>query len=55
MYLPQALSPDSEIVARQLGYGYRYRNRHSAWYRWGRWVLAGILIFIGLAFLFLIL
>jgi len=32
-----------------------YGNCHSAWYRWGRWVLAGILIFIGLIILAFIL
>lgn len=34
----------------------RYRgNCRSAWHRWGRWVLAGILIFIALVFIFLFL
>jgi hypothetical protein len=28
-----------------------YNNCHSAWFRWGRWVLAGILLFIGLVLL----
>jgi len=32
-------------------YSGRYYNCNSAWYRWGRWVLAGILIFIGIVFL----
>jgi len=32
------------------GYSGSY-NCDSAWYRWGRWVLAGILILIGICFL----
>jgi hypothetical protein len=32
-----------------------YGNCRSSWYRWGRWVLAGILIFIGLIILAFIL
>ncbi|CAD6445533.1 453d12ef-e1fa-4cca-80c3-1f4c6813acf8 [Sclerotinia trifoliorum] len=34
--------------------GYGYYRCNSAWYRFGRWVLAGILIFIGLILLFAI-
>ncbi|TVY35063.1 hypothetical protein LSUB1_G005066 [Lachnellula subtilissima] len=35
------------------GYGGSY-SCNSAWSRWGRWVLAGILIFIGICFLLVI-
>jgi len=45
------------ILSRQYGYGYGnscnyYGNCHSAWYRWGRWVLAGILIFLAIVLIF---
>lgn len=33
----------------------RYYRCNSAWNRFGRWILAGVLIFIGLLFFFLIL
>ncbi|APA11941.1 hypothetical protein SS1G_05489 [Sclerotinia sclerotiorum 1980 UF-70] len=34
--------------------GYGYYRCNSAWYRFGRWILAGILIFVGLILLFAI-
>ncbi|KAI9048459.1 hypothetical protein LZ554_007295 [Drepanopeziza brunnea f. sp. 'monogermtubi'] len=62
MILPRnALSTGEEalsLVARQVYYGNSrncnyYRNCRSNWGRWGRWVLAGILIFLGLFLFFL--
>jgi len=52
MYLPR--DTENTLVARDTCYRdyYGYYNCHSSWYRWGRWVLAGILIFIGVIFLF---
>lgn len=32
------------------GNGYSYNNCNSAWYRFGRWILAGILLLIGIVF-----
>ncbi|KAH8773288.1 hypothetical protein BGZ57DRAFT_894507 [Hyaloscypha finlandica] len=59
MYLlPRDTAALAEFAKRQIYYGSRcnyYGNCHSAWYRWGRWVLAGILIFIGLIILAFIL
>ncbi|PBP15356.1 hypothetical protein BUE80_DR013909 [Diplocarpon rosae] len=50
-----------DMVARQLqtrscriGFT-RYSNCNSAWHRWGRWLLAGLLILIGLALAFCVL
>ncbi|EKD12927.1 uncharacterized protein L3040_005786 [Drepanopeziza brunnea f. sp. 'multigermtubi'] len=63
MILPRnALATGEEaligLVARQVYYGnrrdcYYYGNCRSNWDRWGRWVLAGILIFLGLFLFFL--
>ncbi|PMD57368.1 uncharacterized protein K444DRAFT_615826 [Hyaloscypha bicolor E] len=59
MYLiPRDTAALAEFAKRQIYYGSRcnyYGNCRSSWYRWGRWVLAGILIFIGLIILAFIL
>ncbi|PMD25468.1 hypothetical protein NA56DRAFT_745251 [Hyaloscypha hepaticicola] len=55
MYLiPRDTTAITEFAKRQYYYDSPcnyYGNCHSAWYRWGRWVLAGVLLFIGLVFL----
>ncbi|KAM3075147.1 hypothetical protein ACMFMG_007399 [Clarireedia jacksonii] len=58
MYLPiDTREAESNLVSRATCYdryyGY-YSCRRSAWSRFGRWILAGILIFIALFFLFVI-
>ncbi|KAH7420172.1 hypothetical protein BKA64DRAFT_34746 [Cadophora sp. MPI-SDFR-AT-0126] len=63
MILPRGVQlPRAEealnLVARQIYYGRcnpRYQNCRSAFSRWGRWVLAGILIFLGILLLFIVL
>ena len=58
MYLPQALTAESSALeSRQIGGGnYRYRTRRtSPWSRFGRWVLAGVSIFVALVFLLMVL
>ncbi|OWP01724.1 hypothetical protein B2J93_2316 [Marssonina coronariae] len=42
-------------VTRSCRYGYtRYNNCDSAWHRWGRWLLSGVLIFIGIFLVFFV-
>jgi len=53
MILPKSIS----LAARRVYYSncdsYYTNNCNSAWSRWGRWVLAGILLFLAILFIFL--
>ncbi|CZS92016.1 hypothetical protein WAI453_000035 [Rhynchosporium graminicola] len=64
MILPRGIQlPRAEdalnLIARQYNYGRRcnprYQNCRSNFSRWGRWVLAGILIFFGIFLFFMFL